>query len=59
MLRSIATAAFILGPTLSLLASDLTWDRTEARIELLPHETEVTAVYKVTNNSGVPLRINK
>ena len=59
MLRSIATAAFILGPTLSLLASDLTWDRTEARIELLPHETEVTAVYKVTNNSDVPLRINK
>tara|TARA_A100001015_G_scaffold19239_1_gene22173 strand:+ start:446 stop:1108 length:663 start_codon:yes stop_codon:yes gene_type:complete len=59
MLRSIAIIALFLGSILSSLASELTWDRTEARIELLPHETEVRAVYKVTNNSDAPLRINK
>ena len=59
MLSRIAIIALTLGSTLSSLASDLTWDRTEARIELLPHETEVRAVYKVTNNSDAPLRINK
>ena len=59
MLRSIVTIALLLWPILPSLAFELTWDRTEARIELLPHEIEVRAVYKVTNNSDAPLRINK
>ena len=59
MLRSIVTIALLLWPILPSVAFELTWDRTEARIELLPHEIEVRAVYKVTNNSDAPLRINK
>lgn len=59
MLRSIVTIALLLWPILPSLAFELTWDRTEARIELLPHEIEVRAIYKVTNNTDAPLRINK
>ena len=59
MLRSIVTIALLLWPILPSLAFELNWDRTEARIELLPHEIEVRAIYRVTNNSDAPLRINK
>ena len=59
MLRSNVKIALLLWPILSSLASNLSWDRTEARIELLPHESEVRASYKVTNNSDTPLRIDK
>ena len=59
MLRSIVTIALLLWPILPSLAFELNWDRTEARIELLPHEIEVRAIYRVTNNSDAPLRIDK
>lgn len=41
----------------SLHASVLVWDRTEARIEMTPEQTEVRASFKVTNNGDETLRI--
>lgn len=41
----------------SLHASTLSWDRTEARIELKPDEEEARAIYTVTNNGDETVRI--
>ena len=43
----------------SLHASILVWDRTEARIEMQPDQTEVRATFKVTNQGEETLRIGK
>ena len=47
----------IVGWNSSAQASVLTWDRTEARIEMKPGETDVRATFKVTNNGDKALRI--
>ncbi|MGB0416773.1 MAG: DUF1573 domain-containing protein [Coraliomargarita sp.] len=41
----------------ALQASVLVWDRTEARIEMKPHEAEVRATFTVTNEGDETLRI--
>lgn len=42
-----------------LSASSLTWDRTEARLQLAPNESMAKARYEVTNRSDQPLRIDR
>ncbi|MGJ8652824.1 MAG: DUF1573 domain-containing protein [Opitutaceae bacterium] len=57
MIKRISFIAFKLLIGLSLNASILSWDRTEARIELKPNEEEARATFTVTNNSDTTLRI--
>ena len=52
-----ALSAAALSLPLVADASRLQWDRTEARIELQPGETEARAEYTVTNHSEETLRI--
>jgi len=62
MLRTIFRRSIgVIGLCLCLTAqaSTLTWDRTEVRMELQPHETEAQAVYTVTNNGTDPLRMDR
>ncbi len=40
-----------------LNASTLSWDKTEARIELKPHDEEARATFTVTNNGDETVRI--
>ena len=47
----------LVGCIVPLQASILIWDRTEARIEMKPEESEVRASFKVTNNGDETLRI--
>jgi len=49
---------FFIG-TLSLQANPLSWDRTEAAVELGPDVTEASASYIATNNSDAVIQISK
>lgn len=43
----------------SLHAVAISWDRTEARVDLKPGETEARATFTVTNHEKTPLRIRE
>lgn len=49
---------FFIG-ALSLQANPLSWDRTEAAVELAPDATEASASYIATNNSDAVIQISK
>ncbi|HAV12969.1 MAG TPA: hypothetical protein DCX06_05675 [Opitutae bacterium] len=57
MIYKLCSIALLLIFTASLEASTLTWDQTEARIELKPNEEEARATFTVTNNGDKAVRI--
>ena len=57
MIQKICSIAFLFAFASALCASTLTWDRSEARIELKPHEEEARATFTVTNNGDKTVRI--
>lgn len=57
MIKRISFIACTLLFSLSLNASILSWDRTEARVELKPNQEEARATFTVTNNSDKAVRI--
>lgn len=57
MIHKICTFGLFCLIATALQASTLTWDRTEARIELKPDEEEARATFTVTNNGDKTVRI--
>ncbi|MGJ8638345.1 MAG: DUF1573 domain-containing protein [Opitutaceae bacterium] len=57
MFQKVCTLAFLLSFVAHLSASTLTWNRTEARIELKPSEEEARASFIVTNGGEKTVRI--
>jgi len=57
MIDTVRTLVTLLCVATYVSASTLTWDQTEARIELKPDEKEARATFTVTNNGDKPVRI--
>ncbi|MGC6424025.1 MAG: DUF1573 domain-containing protein [Lentimonas sp.] len=57
MIDTVRTLVTLLCVATYISASTLTWDQTEARIELKPDEKEARATFTVTNNGDKPVRI--